>query len=38
VLQRYWEDARNVYSLIGGGWILSQANAFSGNGFASLTR
>jgi hypothetical protein len=30
VLQKYWEDARNVYSLIGGGRILSQVSDFSG--------
>jgi len=38
VLQKYWEDARNGYSLIGGVWIVSQANGFSGNAFAILTK
>jgi len=38
VLEKYWGEARGVYSLIGGGWILSQANVFSGNDFAILTK
>ena len=27
VLQGYWQDARRVFSLIGRGWLLAQANA-----------
>lgn len=27
VLQRYWQDARAVFSLIGKGWLLREANA-----------
>jgi hypothetical protein len=31
VLERYWQDARAVFSLIGDGWLLREANASSSN-------